>query len=361
MLNSLLAGRNKLPLTGFAMLHFDSHPDLCVSPDFTPDHLASAELMRSKVSIESWIMPLVAAGHLTHVVWVRPPWADQLADGEVRVKVGFANGFTDGAEKRFACSWATEYYTSDGTYARETDFDASAKELTITTSQVEKLKDDAITGKWFLDIDLDYYSVNDPFVEDLGGDELKKVSELFSTGEAPLDHCPIEQHEVYQRRKYDKLNKFNQHLDKWDAARAEFDIITELDHVDPDINELFGLWKAQRQLTKTAVAVAGEEDVLMSEGKLIFNAGCTTNSDGSGLPVHRTHRDEIIRMIAATTDAVNTTINAVGLPAGICFARSSLDGYCPPDQVEFIQSNLLASLESLFMSHSAQITVDKKY
>ena len=95
--------------------------------------------------------------------------------------------------------------------------------------------------------------------------------------------------------------------------------------------------------------------------ELIFNAGCTTNSDGSGLPVHRTHRDEIIRMMAATTDAVNTTINAVGLPAGICFARSSLDGYCPPDQVEFIQSNLLASLESLFMSHSAQITVDKKY
>ena len=95
--------------------------------------------------------------------------------------------------------------------------------------------------------------------------------------------------------------------------------------------------------------------------ELIFNAGCTTNSDGSGLPVHRTRRDEIIRMIAATTDAVNTTINAVGLPAGICFARSSLDGYCPPDQVEFIQSNLLASLESLFMSHSAQITVDKKY
>ena len=48
-------------------------------------------------------------------------------------------------------------------------------------------------------------------------------------------------HEIEKRRKYDKLNKFNQHLDKWDAARAEFDIIAELDHVDPEINELFGL------------------------------------------------------------------------------------------------------------------------
>ena len=46
-------------------------------------------------------------------------------------------------------------------------------------------------------------------------------------------------HEIEKRRKYDKLNKFNQHLDKWDAARAEFDIIAELDHVDPEINELY--------------------------------------------------------------------------------------------------------------------------
>ena len=107
--------------------------------------------------------------------------------------------------------------------------------------------------------------------------------------------------------------------------------------------------------------VAGEEDVVMSEGTLIYNAGCTTNSDGSGLPVHRTDDDEIIKMIKTTIDAINATIEQAGLPAGICFARSSLDGYCPPDQVDFIQSNLLNSLTNLFTSHSAQITVDKKY
>ena len=38
------------------------------------------------------------------------------------------------------------------------------------------------------------------------------------------------------------------------------------------------------------------------------------------------------------------------MPGGICLARSSLDGYCPPDQVEFIQENVLASLTDLFQA-----------
>ena len=59
-----LLGRNKLPLTGFSMLHFDSHPDMCASPDFREENLENAQKMREKVSIESWILPLVVAGHL---------------------------------------------------------------------------------------------------------------------------------------------------------------------------------------------------------------------------------------------------------------------------------------------------------
>ena len=59
-----LLGRGKLPLDGFSMLHFDSHPDMCASLDFKPENLENAVKMREKVSIESWIMPLVIAGHL---------------------------------------------------------------------------------------------------------------------------------------------------------------------------------------------------------------------------------------------------------------------------------------------------------
>ena len=43
--------------------------------------------MRETASIESWILPLVAAGHLKSLIWLRPPWADQLPDGKKDVKV----------------------------------------------------------------------------------------------------------------------------------------------------------------------------------------------------------------------------------------------------------------------------------
>ena len=41
-------------------------------------------------------------------------------------------------------------------------------------------------------------SVDDPFVSDVGSDELKKVSDAFATGEAPGDDEPIERHQSYQ-------------------------------------------------------------------------------------------------------------------------------------------------------------------
>ena len=65
-----LLGRNKLPLKGFSMLHFDSHPDMCASPDFREENLENAQKMRENVSIESWILPLVVAGHLKVFSWI---------------------------------------------------------------------------------------------------------------------------------------------------------------------------------------------------------------------------------------------------------------------------------------------------
>ena len=99
----------------------------------------------------------------------------------------------------------------------------------------------------------------------------------------------------------------------------------------------------------------------MAEGQLIYNAGCTTNSDGSGLPVNRTSEEKILKMIKESVVSINSIIEESGLPEGICFARSSLDGYCPPDQVEFVQSNLLTSLNEMLLSHNTHTVVDKKY
>ena len=239
----------------------------------------------------------------------------------------------------------------------------------------------------------DYFSVNDPFIEDVGSDEMKKIGDLFSVGEAPEDDAPVEDHENYQKSKVLKLHKFDEKLKLWDKEKDVYDKKSEeefgKEQPDPEIVKLFSLWKGQRNLTLNAIDVSGENDAQMSEGWLIFNAGCTTCSDGSGLPgidshvcvengsdifisILKTHceinetvnistNELILKMIKEFITVVNTQIEHSGLPAGVCLARSSLDGYCPPDQVEFIQSEVLKSLASLFEAKNATLNISKPY
>ena len=108
---------------------------------------------------------------------------------------------------------------------------------------------------------IDYFSVNDPFIGDLGGNELIKVAQIFSCGEAPSDSRPIEEHEIYQEKKFWKLHRFREYLEKWDQNKSEFDKKESCDENDVEMDELFKLWKTQRALTNMAVNVSGENDV----------------------------------------------------------------------------------------------------
>ena len=150
-----LLGRGKLPLSGFGMLHFDSHPDLCAPADFTEAHLESSAKMRETTSIESWILPLVAAGHLNKIIWCRPSWADQLPDGKRTVHVGFAAPIVSSPKHstRLTVNWPTEYFTSDGTLASLEEM-KDAQPCQISVTDVEHFEADHLSAPWVLDVDL---------------------------------------------------------------------------------------------------------------------------------------------------------------------------------------------------------------
>ena len=40
------------------------------------------------VSIENWIMPLIYAGHIDVILWVKPPWCTQIEDKSIHFYVG---------------------------------------------------------------------------------------------------------------------------------------------------------------------------------------------------------------------------------------------------------------------------------
>lgn len=151
-----LLARSKLPMDGFSMLHFDSHPDLCAPPDFREHHLQSAELMRETASIESWILPIIVAGHLTQLIWLRPSWADQLPDGKRIIHVGFAKPLLPDRDNRLAVNWPTEYFTSDGTFADLNDLEECShyKPCQMSVADAATFNATDLTDPWFLDIDL---------------------------------------------------------------------------------------------------------------------------------------------------------------------------------------------------------------
>lgn len=45
-------------------------------------------VFHSEISIENWMLPAAYAGHLKHLIWVKPPWANQMADGVSTFLIG---------------------------------------------------------------------------------------------------------------------------------------------------------------------------------------------------------------------------------------------------------------------------------
>ena len=70
------------------VLHFDSHPDLTVPLNMAADKVFEQAKLYEEISIADWILPAVYAGHVSRVVWVKPPWSDQIRDGVFHFKVG---------------------------------------------------------------------------------------------------------------------------------------------------------------------------------------------------------------------------------------------------------------------------------
>ena len=83
---------------------------------------------------------------------------------------------------------------------------------------------------------------------------------------------------------------------------------------------------------------------------MIHDAGCTC--DDSELPHHPSTSEEIQDLIRSTNAFLLTimdqkTSNQIH-PTVITIARSSLDDYCPPDQVDMIQSLTEEVLKACF-------------
>lgn len=81
-------GSKFLPFSALTFLHFDSHPDLMAPMEMQAESVHNKALLFEVISIADWILPAVYAGHISKVIWVKPPWSNQISDKTLLFHVG---------------------------------------------------------------------------------------------------------------------------------------------------------------------------------------------------------------------------------------------------------------------------------
>ncbi|XP_053253067.1 UPF0489 protein C5orf22 homolog isoform X2 [Podarcis raffonei] len=368
-------GSKHLPASDICFVHLDSHPDLLIPVNMPADTVFNKESLFSELSIENWIMPAVYAGHFSHVLWLHPPWAQQIEEGTHRFLVG-----KDTSTTTIRVTCPDDYFLSDGLYVpagqlegekslqlsvclvdpseaagtrEESRAVPSAKKLKLSggnaanTSAASSSKDvpplahscagkeaggfenrtpvrettDSLWGRkdghpvpellehilqaiqkgsaYVLDIDLDFFSVKNPFKE-------------MYTQEDLLD-CV--ENRVHQ-------------LEDLEAAFADL--------CDDDTEENLQRWASSPGMKLLVQLVHSLKNRMETpDYEMVHQAGLTC--DYSELPHHVSTEQEIESLV----QAVERLLRNLPKPTLVTIARSSLDDYCPAEQVQLIQEKVL--------------------
>ncbi|CAH2050657.1 unnamed protein product, partial [Iphiclides podalirius] len=325
-------GGKKLPVEGVTLLHLDAHPDMLIDRKMSGKEARSGRALLPLLQIENWIMPAAAAGHIGRVVWLRPPWAKQFADGTCVMQVGDhpLSGLLRVDSKE-------PYYLSDALYSAKLK---NARPLAFTVAELANSKGDHISGlaenlqisqPYVLDIDLDFFSTGNPFLglyESVGlYDRLEPIFEF----QLPADDDVGTLERVVELRERQ---------------------LREIENLFGHLEEHNGFLNYVGEKTELFKMVSDLADVVSAEAKrlgerpnwwAVFAAGCTR--DQGGLPHHRSTEEEI-RHYATTV--LKQLLKRLPPPVLVTVARSTDDGYCPPDQVDFIQTLVLQTLAEVY-------------
>jgi len=331
-------GSKRLPVHGSRLLHLDSHPDLLLPAALTAEEAADKGSLLPRLSIGDWILPAVFAGHIGDVIWLRPPWARQLPEGERTCHVGVSE------EGHLRLDAPLPYWVSEQLYA-PTERLQHRRQFTLTVvtlaadSDVAQLAGDLTArlsgAPYILDIDLDFFSTRDPFLELYPAAGVHgRLKELFAMPAPAAGEV-----EAAQARRAALMAE----------ARAVCDQLAESG------GSLEGYRGRETPLLSALRELAAEvsrcyPDTQVDWG-LVYDAACTF--DVAGLPHHVCSPEAV----AASVSRVGEVLAALPEPATLTVARSSLDNYCPQEQVEEIQRLMLGCLRRLY----PRLSVQQKY
>uniref|UniRef100_A0A8C0W7Z9 CE022 protein n=1 Tax=Castor canadensis TaxID=51338 RepID=A0A8C0W7Z9_CASCN len=390
-------GSKHLPASNIRFLHFDSHPDLLI-PVNMPATVFDKETLFGELSIENWIMPAVYAGHFSHVIWFHPTWAQQMREGKHHFFVG-----KDISTTTIRVTSTDHYFLSDGLYVPEDQLEnqkplqldvimvkpyklcnnqdenaavSSAKKPKLALedaenavsancdSHLEGLQKDTVTQRsdqacrepscpcssesqqchstantgemlemvkkgdaFVLDIDLDFFSVKNPFKEMFTQEEYKILQELYQF-KKPASNLTED----------DLVDVVDTRIHQLEDLEATF-----ADLCDGDDEETIQRWASNPGMESLVPLVQSlKKRMEVPDYEMVHQAGLTC--DYSELPHHISTEQEIEYLI----QSVYYLLKNLPKPTLVTIARSSLDDYCPSEQVDIIQEKVLNVLRSLY-------------
>eukprot|EP00092_Neocalanus_flemingeri_P028011 GFUD01030414.1.p1 GENE.GFUD01030414.1~~GFUD01030414.1.p1 ORF type:complete len:398 (-),score=116.94 GFUD01030414.1:163-1314(-) len=336
-------GAKHLPIEKNTLVHFDSHPDMLIPKDLVPEEAFDKFKLFQKLSIENWILPGAFVGVFSTIVWVCPPWSDQIAAGEYSFQIG-RNKLTN----QLAVTCLESYYISEGLFTIRSNLD-NVKEIKLIVIKLEESPENLTEFKdqmmrvqeqidevdhYILDIDLDFFSTLNPFVT------LYSEAGLYEKLKKIYTFNPVPQNMEYSA-KIELALKFGDErremLDKLESIFTYLTMEENLAMYEGPGEELLG---PISQLVDSVRKHYPRQEI---DWKLVHDAGCTF--DDSELPHHISSKAEIQTMLRLTEQFLDRLDKS---PTIVTISRSSCDDYCPQDQVEDIQMGVLTLLKMKF-------------
>lgn len=321
--------RRYLPLQNNLMIHFDSHPDMCVPRQMSAQTVFNRQTLLESLSIENWIIPLMYGQYLgPEIVWVAPPWAHQIPAGHHALIVGEC-------DDKIKVNSNLDYFLSDGCCEDDKKM-SNQKRVSIHVTQAsDESMNELIRDDWILDVDLDYFSTLNPFLNIYPkASTYEKLRVLFKTEKVYDVNDPVSVLAYQQRRNHDLdfFEKIFQHM-------AQNGSLEKFKNEDASMSEKFELAK---QLIDDLCRHYSIYDI---DWFIINDAGCTCDDEELQIPHHESTEDTIKELLTK----FEKFLKSVKVPPSmVTIARSCEDGYTPAHQVEFIQSEVLRTLRNVF-------------
>ena len=340
-----------LPYQNNLLVHFDSHPDLLLNRTLKKSDIFNKDLLYEKLSIENWILPAAFAGHFSTIVWIKPPWANQIVEGYYKFGIG-----TDKKSGFVRVSLDILYYVSEMLYCSIDDMEnvkfVDLYVIGVGHSKTGPETEEALNNKlatvqeliiqnnnqYVLDVDLDFFSTMNPFIEPLKSViGYEKLQEIYHFKINLEDKSTIYDNQNYRIQTMSALEKLFTDLEN---AKEKSDVAKILKDFIPG-----NLKRTQVEILKQLVL---DLYPIICSGEItwsfVHDAGCTCDTSENELPHHISTMEEISYLM----DVFSKFLSMLAKPIMITISRSSLDDYCPPHQVNHIQNSLCSHVESKF-------------